>query len=576
MSRGPTLSKTLTGRPPPRPGRAQGGGAAACVRRVEAIKAAREERREAAAAAREARAADECAHGGAGGAGRARTRRLVEEARAAALAGGAYPASATMRAGEAGASVRVVVRVRPLSRKEAGAAQEQFEVITAPGCDGEAGREVIVHEPRQRVDTSEYIDNLSFGFDGVLGPEHGNAEAYELTVAPLLRPVADEGAHSTIFAYGATGGGKTHTVSSFYESCAADLLSLAGDGGEVLMSAFEIYGSKVFDLLSARKAVRLCDDSKGEAKLLGLSEHRCGNLAAVMSLVRAAAESRQVGVTTANDRSSRSHAVLQLSVAGRRGRLSLVDLAGAERGADNGSADRRTRMEGAEINKSLLALKECVRALAAGGDARSHVPFRGSRLTHVLRESFVSPGSRTVLLACVAPGNRSVEHTLNTLRYAERAGSIQLSGKAGAAEERAQQAAQQQQAARRGLLTPPERERASAPAAADRRAPPSDREPRGKAGSRAVPKILMDGLAREDQNENQRPAHADELLEAHTVFSEVTACVAKEEAALLMAASEGELSGEEYAEMLEVVLDRRERAARALRRVLRRSSCQGA
>ena len=124
------------------------------------------------------------------------------------------------------------------------------------------------------------------------------------------------------------------------------------------------------------------------------------------------------------------------------GKLSFIDLAGSERGADVGDkAGAATRLEGAQINRSLLALKECIRALdsrrggAAAGDGRrgsgggsgggggggaGHVPFRGSKLTEVLRDSFVGANSRTVMVATVAPGERSCEHTLNTLRYADR------------------------------------------------------------------------------------------------------------------------------------------------------------
>lgn len=74
-------------------------------------------------------------------------------------------------------------------------------------------------------------------------------------------------------------------------------------------------------------------------------------------------------------------------------------------------------MEGAEINKSLLALKECIRALGRKG---SHLPFRVSKLTQVLRDSFVGPNSRTCMIAMISPGVSSCEHSLNTLRYADR------------------------------------------------------------------------------------------------------------------------------------------------------------
>ena len=74
------------------------------------------------------------------------------------------------------------------------------------------------------------------------------------------------------------------------------------------------------------------------------------------------------------------------------------------------------RIEGAEINKSLLALKECIRAL---DNDQGHIPFRGSKLTEVLRDSFVG-NSRTVMISCISPNSGSCEHTLNTLRYADR------------------------------------------------------------------------------------------------------------------------------------------------------------
>ena len=96
----------------------------------------------------------------------------------------------------------------------------------------------------------------------------------------------------------------------------------------------------------------------------------------------------------------------------------LVDLAGSERAADCQSNNRTRRLEGAEINKSLLALKECIRALDM---KNGHIPFRASKLTMVLRDSFINAAvSKIVMIACVNPGSSSSDHTVNTLRYAER------------------------------------------------------------------------------------------------------------------------------------------------------------
>jgi kinesin family protein 2/24 len=101
------------------------------------------------------------------------------------------------------------------------------------------------------------------------------------------------------------------------------------------------------------------------------------------------------------------------------GRLSFIDLAGSERGADTSNCSKATRLEGAEINTSLLALKEVIRALATGG-SMTHIPFRGSKLTQVLKDSFVGEQSRCCMVACISPDSTNCEQTLNTLRYADR------------------------------------------------------------------------------------------------------------------------------------------------------------
>ncbi|CAN0167733.1 unnamed protein product, partial [Discosporangium mesarthrocarpum] len=118
----------------------------------------------------------------------------------------------------------------------------------------------------------------------------------------------------------------------------------------------------------------------------------------------------------------RSHAICQVSIreaaTGRlHGKLSLIDLAGSERGTDTKSHNRQRRMEGADINKSLLALKECIRAL---DNDSVHVPYRASKLTLVLKDSFTRKSARTVMIATVSPVASSADHTINTLRYADR------------------------------------------------------------------------------------------------------------------------------------------------------------
>lgn len=100
-----------------------------------------------------------------------------------------------------------------------------------------------------------------------------------------------------------------------------------------------------------------------------------------------------------------------------RGKLSLVDLAGSERGSDTKSHNRERRTESSEINTSLLALKECIRAL---GSSSKHVPYRASKLTLILKDCFTSAMAMTTMIATVSPGASSADHTINTLRYADR------------------------------------------------------------------------------------------------------------------------------------------------------------
>lgn len=100
--------------------------------------------------------------------------------------------------------------------------------------------------------------------------------------------------------------------------------------------------------------------------------------------------------------------------------MSLVDLAGSERGSDTKSHNSQRRGESAEINTSLLALKECIRALGVSKNGTKHVPYRGSKLTLLLKDCFTSSQARTTMIATVSPGVSSADHTINTLRYADR------------------------------------------------------------------------------------------------------------------------------------------------------------
>ncbi|KAL9549981.1 hypothetical protein MBANPS3_004949 [Mucor bainieri] len=229
---------------------------------------------------------------------------------------------------------------------------------------------------------------------------------------------------------GQTGSGKTYTMldpnHGLYVLAAQDIFRLLSSDYYAHLSAsvgfYEIYQGQLFDLLNSKAKLVAREDGNGNVVIAGLREYPIGSVEDLMSVFEYGNQGRTTGKTGANNKSSRSHAVLQILLKTRttpakvHGKLSFIDLAGSERGADRGDANDKTRQEGAEINKSLLALKECIRALDQN---KNHTPFRGSKLTQVLRDSFTGD-SRTCMIATISPNNSNSEHTLNTLRYADR------------------------------------------------------------------------------------------------------------------------------------------------------------
>ncbi|XP_076019748.1 kinesin-like protein KIF2A [Genypterus blacodes] len=324
----------------------------------------------------------------------------------------------------------VCVRARPLNKKEL--TVKDLDVITIPSKDV-----VMVHEPKQKVDLTRYLENQTFRFDYACDENSTNEMVYRFTAQPLVETIFERGM-ATCFAYGQTGSGKTHTMGGDFsgknQDCSKGIYALSARDVflmlkkpaykkldlQVFATFFEIYSGKVFDLLNRKAKLRVLEDGKQQVQVVGLQEKEVKNTDDVLKLIEVGNSCRTSGQTSANAHSSRSHAVFQIILRRRgkmHGKFSLIDLAGNERGADTSSADRQTRLEGAEINKSLLALKECIRAL---GRNKPHTPFRASKLTQVLRDSFIGENSRTCMIATISPGMASCENTLNTLRYANR------------------------------------------------------------------------------------------------------------------------------------------------------------
>jgi len=337
---------------------------------------------------------------------------------------------------ESNLKICICVRKRPVSTKER--KKLDHDSVTCIHPDN-----VWVHSAKLRVDgITKYLDHNSFRFDYSFDENSTTEQVYEKSTLPLINFVcAGKGGRATVFAYGQTGSGKTHTMSGIQAMVAEDIFAFlddpesgcASEDIQITVAFYELYGGRIQDLLNNRHRLRVLEDGKGEVIVSGLEEFEANDPNEFLALVEAGNKNRTTHATEANDTSSRSHAICQIILRSKssnrlKGKLSLVDLAGSERGTDTKSHNRQRRTESSEINKSLLALKECIRALDSGKGGSSHVPYRASKLTLILKDCFTSKLARTTMIATVSPGANSADHTLNTLRYADRVKEKKMDG----------------------------------------------------------------------------------------------------------------------------------------------------
>ena len=256
-----------------------------------------------------------------------------------------------------------------------------------------------------------------------------------------------DGYNATVFAYGATGCGKTHTITGTVQAPGVIFLTMQelferiGEIGdekhtEISLSYLEIYNETIRDLLvpgGSKQSLMLREDANQAVSVAGLTSHHPQNVQEVMDMIVRGNEYRTMSPTEANATSSRSHAVLQINVSQKdrnadinephtMATLSIIDLAGSERASATKNRGERLQ-EGANINKSLLALGSCINALC-DPRKKNHVPYRNSKLTRLLKFS-LGGNCKTVMIVCVSPSSQHFDETQNTLRYANRAKNIQ-------------------------------------------------------------------------------------------------------------------------------------------------------
>jgi hypothetical protein len=358
-------------------------------------------------------------------------------------------------------SVQVVVRVRPLMFHEAGTTQCTDvikDVYSDHPCTIKIGRPVEERDVKQSMH--------QFTFDEAFSVSTTQRHLFQRRIVPLITRCLD-GYNATILAYGQTGAGKTHTIMGpamemdeesagvipraitliFEEleemkyEAATETMSF---DYEVRLQFLEIYGEEIRDLVAPlggrMEKLSIRDAGVEEPEVLGATQHKVESAVEALGTISRGTMQRVTASTAMNASSSRSHAILTLlvhqtlvasanddglpeNVRTKSSKFNFVDLAGAERQKRTHATGKRLK-EGVDINKGLLVLGNVISALGDPKKKRSHVPYRDSKLTRLLKGS-LGGNHKTLMIACVSPSEKNLEESLNCLRYANRAKNIQ-------------------------------------------------------------------------------------------------------------------------------------------------------
>ncbi|VFQ70298.1 unnamed protein product [Cuscuta campestris] len=326
-----------------------------------------------------------------------------------------------------------------------------------PSTEGESTRgiirilnekEVLVLDPDLSKDYLERLRNNTkerrYSYDYAFGPNFNNVDVYKKSIQSTIAGVI-QGLNATVFAYGATGSGKTYTMVGNKGDPGLMVLSLntifdlinkenSSDKFDVTCSYLEVYNEVIYDLLEKSSSHLELRENPGQGIVVaGLRCIKVKSSDKILELLNLGNSRRKTDTTEANETSSRSHAVLEIQVTRKlcakypnqviKGKLALVDLAGSERASETKSGGQKLR-DGANINKSLLALANCINALGKQQKkGLAYVPYRNSKLTRILKDG-LSGNSQTIMIATISPVDTQYHHTVNTLKYAHRAKEI--------------------------------------------------------------------------------------------------------------------------------------------------------
>ncbi|XP_053104014.1 kinesin-like protein KIFC2 isoform X4 [Hemicordylus capensis] len=327
-------------------------------------------------------------------------------------------------------NIRVLCRLKPLTK-----ADWQEEEGGPPSVEADPmddGCVTACYKGKERT----------FRLDKVFLPQATQEEVF-LEIEPLVLACMN-GYNVCIFAYGQTGSGKTYTMEGLPDNPGINQRALQALFREmeakaeawkysVSLSMVEIYNEVIRDLLAKdpqeKLDVKLNPDGSGQLHVPGLTRVEVHSLREIKKMLVLGKRNRATYSTNMNEHSSRSHALLTVTITGTElasgtsitGKLNLVDLAGSERVWKSGAQGERLK-EAQNINKSLLALGEVIQALRA---KQAHVPFRNSKLTYLLQDS-LGKGSKTIMMVQISPQEKNLGESVCSLKFAQRVCQVEL------------------------------------------------------------------------------------------------------------------------------------------------------
>ncbi len=343
----------------------------------------------------------------------------------------------------------VAVRCRPLSQRELDFSNIntitiEKEVVTVSNPIEYNSNDISnLYLNKEKNITITKTKQNKFAFDFAFQEKTNQEEIYHYTTETLLQSVFD-GFNSTVFAYGATGSGKTYTMVGNGENpglmvrTISDLFNMIKSNNNdnnyrITINYIEVYNETLKDLLSENENsnVELRSDPLKGNVLIGCEFIEVNNANDAFKLLIKGNRRRRETPTVNNSNSSRSHAILQINLEREEknnnnysfGKFILVDLAGSEKiSANSGKISKAN--ESGSINKSLLALANCINILCSS-NSKNFIPWRDSKLTRILQES-LSGNCRIVMIATISPSLMCIEETMYTLQYANRAKNLKV------------------------------------------------------------------------------------------------------------------------------------------------------